>query len=256
MPASPAVVRTAVVTGAGSQRGIGRATAHRLAAAGYEIAVLDLDEAAAKEAAAEIAERHGVRALGVRCDVTDRASVDSAVTEVEGALAPIGALVNNAGITDPSRFLDIEPHVWRKIFAVNVDGTYHVTQRIAGGMVERGFGRIVNLSSVSAQRGGGVFGGSHYSAAKGAVLGLTRAVARELGGTGVTVNAVAPGLIDTDITGGALVGEQRASVLSTIPAGRAGSADDVAVTIAFLCTPEAEYLTGTTVDINGGSHIH
>src|SRR3954469_17432903 len=178
--------KTAVVTGAGSKRGIGRATAHALAAAGWNIAVLDLDEAGAKDVATEIAEQHGVQAVGVGCDVTDAASVEAALAVVEGAVPPVGAVVNNAGITSPTPFLEVTSEEWERIFAVNVRGSYNVTRRLAPGLVERGFGRIVFLSSVSAERGGGVA----YSAAKAGQLGFARALARELGPNGVTVNSV------------------------------------------------------------------
>ncbi|AYC35796.1 SDR family NAD(P)-dependent oxidoreductase [Streptomyces griseorubiginosus] len=156
--ATPSTPRTAVITGAGSRRGIGRATAHALAAAGYHIAVLDLDKEAAEDAAREVAARHGVEALGLAADVTDADAVDAAVGAVEAALPPVGALVNNAGITSPTRFLDVTPAEWDRIFEVNVRGSFVVTHRVAAGMAERGFGRIVLLSSVSAERGGGVFG--------------------------------------------------------------------------------------------------
>ena len=122
------------------------------------------------------------------------AQVDAAVSAVEDDLPPVAALVNNAGITAPTRFLDIDEDEWDSIFDVNVRGTFLVTRRVLPGLIDRGYGRIVNLSSVSAVRGGGVFGGSHYSAAKAAVLGLTRALAREVGPSGVTCNALAPGL--------------------------------------------------------------
>jgi len=248
--------KTAVVTGAGSTRGIGRATAHALAAAGWNVAVLDLDEASAKDAAHEVAGRHGVQALGVGCDVTDEASVDAALPVLDGALPPVGALVNNAGITSPTPFLEVSGEEWDRIFAVNVRGAFNVTRRLAPGMAERGFGRVVFLSSVSAERGGGVFGGVAYSAAKAGQLGFTRALARELGPHGVTVNAVAPGLIDTDITGGALEGERKTQLVAGIPVGRNGRVADVADLITFLCREETGYVTGATYDVNGGSHIH
>jgi NAD(P)-dependent dehydrogenase (short-subunit alcohol dehydrogenase family) len=248
--------KTAVVTGAGSTRGIGRATAHALAAAGWNIAVLDLDEASAKDAAHEIAERHRVTAVGVGCDVTDEHSVDNALAVLDGATPPVGALVNNAGITSPTPFLEVSGEEWDRIFAVNVRGAFNVTRRIAPGMAERGFGRIVFLSSVSAERGGGVFGGVAYSAAKAGQLGFTRALARELGPAGVTVNAVAPGLIDTDITGGALEGERKSQLIAGIPVGRNGNVADVADLITYLCRPESGYITGATYDVNGGAHIH
>ncbi|MDD7939493.1 SDR family NAD(P)-dependent oxidoreductase [Actinomycetospora lutea] len=252
----PISAMTAVVTGAGSRRGIGRATAHALAAAGWNVAVLDLDEAGAKETADEVAAAHGVAALGAACDVTDDASVDTALATVTEALPPVGAVVNNAGITSPVPFLEVSDAEWERVFAVNVRGAYHVTRRLAPGMAERGFGRIVFLSSVSAERGGGVFGGVAYSAAKAAQLGFARALARELGPSGVTVNSVAPGLIDTDITGGALEGERKAALLAGIPVGRNGRVEDVADLITYLCREETGYVTGATYDVNGGSHIH
>jgi 2-hydroxycyclohexanecarboxyl-CoA dehydrogenase len=248
--------KTAIVTGAASKRGIGRATAHALAAAGWHVAVLDLDEVSAKEAAAEIADRHGVQAAGLACDVTDETSVEQALAVLDGTLPPVGAVVNNAGITSPTPFLEVSGEEWDRIFAVNVRGAYNITRRVAPGMAERGFGRIVFLSSVSAERGGGVFGGVAYSAAKAAQLGFTRALARELGPSGVTVNAVAPGLIDTDITGGALEGERKAALLAGIPVGRNGKVGDVADLITYLCRAESGYITGATYDVNGGSHIH
>ncbi len=248
--------KTAIVTGAGSKRGIGRATAHTLAAAGWNVAILDLDEASAKDAAQEIAEQRGVQAVGIACDVTDEASVESALAALDGSAPPVGALVNNAGITSPTPFLEVTGAEWDRIFAVNVRGAYNITRRVAPGMAERGFGRIVFLASVSAERGGGVFGGVAYSAAKAAQLGFTRALAREIGPNGVTVNAVAPGLIDTDITGGALEGERKAELVAGIPVGRNGTVHDVADLITYLCREETGYITGVTYDVNGGSHIH
>ena len=256
----PETDKTAIITGAGSKRGIGRATAHALAAAGWNIAVLDLDEASAKDTADEVAERHHVPTIGIGCDVTDEAAVENALAALDGPLdeplPPVGALVNNAGITSPTRFLDVTDPEWDRIFAVNVRGAYNITRRVAPGMVERGFGRIVFLSSVSAERGGGVFGGVAYSAAKAAQLGFARALARELGPHGVTVNSVAPGLIDTDITGDALEGERKAALIAGIPVGRNGRVSDVADLITYLCREESGYITGATYDVNGGSHIH
>lgn len=251
----PVSDKTAIVTGGASARGIGRATAHTLAAAGWNVAILDLDEGSAKDAADEVAQRAGVQAFGVRCDVTDEASVESALAAVDGSAPPVGALVNNAGITSPTPFLEVTGAEWDRIFAVNVRGAFNITRRVAPGMVERGFGRIVFLSSVSAVRGGGVFGGVAYSAAKAAQLGFTRALAREIGPRGVTVNSVAPGLIDTDITGDALEGERKAQLLAGIPVGRNGKVSDVADLITFLCREETGYITGVTYDVNGGSHI-
>ena len=251
-----ASAHTAIVTGAGSQRGIGRATAHPLAAHGWNIAILDIDEASAKDAAHEVAEAHGVEALGAACDVTDEASVTHALAVVTASLPPVGALVNNAGVTSPIPFLEVDGTEWDRVFDVNVRGAYNITRAVAAGMAEQSFGRIVFLSSVSAERGGGVFGGVAYSAAKAAQLGFARALSRELGPHGVTVNSVAPGLIDTDITAGKLTGEKEAALLDGIPVGRKGRTDDVADLISYLCRPESGYITGATYDVNGGSHIH
>src|ERR671932_2195113 len=252
----PVSDKTVVITGAGSKRGIGRATAHTLAAAGWNVAILDLDEASAKDAAHEVAERNGVQAVGVGCDITDETSVEHALAALDGTTPPIGALVNNAGVTSPIPFLEVSGEEWDRIFAVNVRGAFNVTRRLAPGMAERGFGRIVFLSSVSAERGGGVFGGVAYSAAKAAELGFARALAREVGPHGLTVNAVAPGLINTDITGGAIEGERKAQLIAGVPVGRTGNVHDVADLIAFLCREESGYITGATYDVNGGSHIH
>lgn len=252
----PVTDLTAIVTGAASKRGIGKATAHTLAAAGWNVAILDLDEAAAEEAASEVAESRGVQAFGLRCDVTDEASVESALAALDGSAPPVGALVNNAGITSPVKFVDVTGEEWDRVFAVNVRGAYNITRQVVPGMVERGFGRVVFLSSVSAERGGGVFGGVAYSAAKAAQLGFARALAREVGPNGITVNSVAPGLIDTDITAGKLAGDREAELLAGIPVGRKGRVADVADLITYLCREESGYITGATYDVNGGSHIH
>ena len=247
---------TAIVTGAASARGIGRATARRLAAQGWAVGVIDLDGAAAIATAEEIATEFGVPTLGVAADVTDEASVDAAVTAIEAALPPLGALANIAGVTSPTRFFNTTLEEWNRVMSINATGTYVVSKRVAATLVERGYGRIANMSSVSAVRGGGVFGGVPYSAAKAAILGLTRALARELGPTGVTVNAVAPGVVDTDIRAGATSPELEAKLSADVPVGRQATPEEVAALFAFLLSPDAGYLTGATYDINGGSHIY
>ena len=188
--------------------------------------------------------------------MTDEASVDVAVSAVETDLPPIGALANIAGITSPTRFFDTTLAEWNRIMTVNATGTYIVSKRVARVLVDRGWGRIANISSVSAIRGGGVFGGVPYSAAKAAILGFTRALARELGPPGVTVNAVGPGVVATDIRAGATSDELEERLSADVPLGRQATADEVAALFAFLLSPDAGYLTGATVDINGGSHIH
>jgi len=253
MSASPS---TALVTGAASPRGIGRATARRLAAAGWSVAILDLDGDAAATTAREIAEEFGVKTLGVGGNVTDEASVDAAVSRVEAELPPIAGLANIAGITSPNRFFDTTLDEWNRLLSINATGTYIVTKRVARGMVDRGYGRIVNMSSVSAIRGGGVFGGVPYSAAKAAILGFTRALARELGPSGVTVNAVTPGVVSTDIRAGSTTDELEAKLSADVPLGRQATADEIAALFAFLLSADAGYITGSTYDINGGSHIY
>ena len=193
--------------------------------------------------------------LPVVCDVTDRDQVSRAVDLVQAEFGRVDALVNNAGITAPTRIEDIEEPEWDRLFAVNVKGVFLTTQAVLPVMRANGYGRIVSVSSVSAERGGGIFGGAHYSATKAAVMGLAKAVAREMGPYGITSNAVAPGLIDTDITGDALTDDDKRKIADDIPARRLGAAADVAAVIAFLCSEESAYVTGEVVDINGGSHI-
>ena len=252
--------RTAVLTGAAAERGIGQATARAYANAGWAIAILDLDEDLAARVAADIAAEYGVPAYGGPVNVADESSVAAAQQAIaaqvaDGALPPVGALANIAGITSPVPFLDTTLDLWNKVMAVNATGTYLVTKAFLPDMIEQGFGRIVNMSSVSAQRGGGVFGKVPYSSAKAAILGFTKALARELGSSGVTVNAVTPGAVDTNIRVGA-TDESEAALAAGIPVGRTATTEEVAAVITFLSSEDASYLTGTTVDINGGSHIH
>jgi NAD(P)-dependent dehydrogenase (short-subunit alcohol dehydrogenase family) len=247
--------RTAVVTGAASRRGIGRATADRLAGEGWAIAVLDIDGDEAREAAAEIGEARGVPALGVGVDVSDQTAVDAAIAEVEAGLPPIVGLANLAGIASPVPFMNETVEGWDRVFAVNMRGTFIVTQRVMRGMIERRRGRVVSVSSVSAQRGGGTYSKVAYSASKAAIIGFTRALAREVGEYGITVNAVAPGPVDTDIMGGLLTDERKAAMSADTLLGRVGAPDEVAALIAFLLGDDAGWITAATYDINGGLQI-
>ena len=252
--------RTAVITGAASPRGIGRATAHRFAEDGWAVVVLDLDADSSAAAAADLAETWGAPAFGYPVDVSDETSVENAhravTNQVEAAqLPPLGAVVNIAGITSPVLFLETTLELWSKVFAVNATGTYLVTRAFLPDLLATGWGRIVIMSSVSAQRGGGVFGKVPYSSAKAAVLGFTKALARELGDSGVTVNAVTPGAVDTDIRVGSSP-EQEAAIRRDVPLGRVATTREVASAITYLCSDDAAYLTGVTLDVNGGSHLH
>jgi NAD(P)-dependent dehydrogenase (short-subunit alcohol dehydrogenase family) len=247
--------RTAVITGAASRRGIGRAAADRLARDGWSIAVLDLDDEAAKRTAAEIAGNRSAAALGVAADVSDEDSVEAAIARVEASLPPIIGLANVAGVSSPTDFLDVTTAEWDRVFDINMRGTFLVTRRVVPAMIAAGVGRIVNVSSVSAQRGGGTYSKVPYSASKAAVIGFTRALAREMGPHGITVNSVAPGPIDTDIMGGTLTEERKAEMSADSMTGRVGTPEEVAALLAFLLSEEAGYITAATYDINGGLQV-
>ncbi|MGV0746128.1 SDR family NAD(P)-dependent oxidoreductase [Mycolicibacterium sp. XJ870] len=254
------IQRTAVITGATSDKGIGVTTAARYAKEGWGVVILDLDGEKSAKVAAEIGNQFAVPAFGHAVDVTSEESVAAAYAAVaaevaSGSLPPVGALANIAGITSPVEFLDTTLELWNKVMAVNATGTYLVTKAFLPDMIDAGWGRIVNMSSVSAQRGGGVFGKVPYSSAKAAILGFTKSLAREIARTGVTVNAVTPGAVDTNIRVGS-TDEQEAKLAADIPVGRTATTEEVAAVITFLSSADASYLTGTTVDINGGSHIH
>jgi NAD(P)-dependent dehydrogenase (short-subunit alcohol dehydrogenase family) len=245
--------QVAIITGAASKRGLGLATARLFAEHGGRVAILDLDLAAAREAAASL---KGRGHMALKCDVTNRNHCLKAIERVLARYGRIDILVNNAGITSPQRVMEVDDATYERIFDINMRGTLHMTQAVVPTMRAQKAGSIVNMSSVSAQRGGGVFGGSHYSAAKGAVLGYTKACARELGPDNIRVNAICPSLINTDITGGALTPARLVEINATIPMGRPGEASEVAGCVLFLASSLSSYVTGSEIDINGGSHIH
>ena len=241
-----------VITGAASERGLGMATARLFADNGAKVAILDLDLEASKRAAASIGPDH----IGLACNVTDKAACDAAIAAVVAKHGRIDVLINNAGITQPIKTLDITPANYEAVTDVSLRGTLYMSQAALPTMVKQRSGSIVCISSVSAQRGGGIFGGPHYSAAKGGVLSLARAVAREFGPAGVRVNNVTPGLIQTDITAGKLTDEMKAEILKGIPLNRLGDAADVAKACLFLASDLSSYVTGATLDVNGGMLIH
>src|SRR3712207_1530024 len=241
-----------MISGAASARGIGRATANLFAEHGARVAILDLDEAGAQRAAKELGEGH----VGIGCDVTDPESCRRAARQAIDAFGQIDILINNAGISQPVKTMEITPQDWQRIVDVNMTGVLYLSQAVIPHMRERKQGSIACMSSVSAQRGGGIFGGPHYSAAKAGVLGLAKAMARELGPDGIRVNSVTPGLIQTDITGGKLTPEMRADILKGIPLNRLGDAVDVARIYLFLASDLSSYVTGAVIDVNGGMLIH
>ncbi len=244
--------RRAIVTGAASPRGIGRATARLFAEHGATLALLDLEREAVEAAAAELGEGH----LGLVCDVCDGKACRRVVETLLDRWGGIDVLVNNAGITQPLRLSQIRPEDYDAVLDVNLRGTLNMSQAVVPAMRRQRTGSIVNISSVSAQRGGGVFGGPHYAAAKAGILGLTKAMARELAPEGIRVNAVCPGFIDTDITAGELSPERLERILEEIPLGRPGEAREIAGCCLFLASDLAGYVTGAELDANGGLLIH
>ncbi|RVU18762.1 SDR family NAD(P)-dependent oxidoreductase [Methylobacterium oryzihabitans] len=244
--------KVCVITGAASLRGIGRATARLFAEHGGKVVILDLDAGQAEEAARDLGPGH----LGLACNVTDKAACLAAADEIVSRLGRIDVLINNAGITQPLKIMDIAPENYDAVTDVNLRGTLYMSQAVIPQMRQQRSGSIVCMSSVSAQRGGGIFGGPHYSAAKGGVLGLCKAMARELGPDGIRANSVTPGLIQTDITGGKLTDELKADIIKGIPLARLGVADDVAKACLFLASDLSSYTTGAVIDVNGGMLIH
>jgi NAD(P)-dependent dehydrogenase (short-subunit alcohol dehydrogenase family) len=244
--------KVAAISGAAGPRGIGFATARLFAAQGARVAILDVDGTAAQAAAGEVGADH----RGFACDVTDPAGCEEAARSVLEAFGQVDVLINNAGITQPVKTMDITPADLQRILDVNLSGVLYLSQAFIPHMRERKQGSIACMSSVSAQRGGGIFGGPHYSAAKAGVLGLAKAMARELGPDGIRVNCVTPGLIQTDITGGKLTDEMRVEILKGIPLNRLGTADDVAGVYLFLASDLSAYVTGAVIDVNGGMLIH
>lgn len=244
--------KVVVVTGGAGPNGLGFATARRMAALGARIAILDLARAEPAGAAASLGSGH----LGLVADVTDKAACEAAAAAVLKTHGRIDALINNAGITQPVKTLDISGADYDRILDVNLRGTLYMSQAVLPAMRDQRAGAIICISSVSAQRGGGIFGGPHYSAAKAGVLGLARAMAREFGGDGIRVNCITPGLIETDITQGKLTPDQKREIAESIPLARLGRADDVAGACIFLASDLSAYCTGVTLDVNGGMLIH
>ena len=249
----PDTARVAVVTGGGS--GMGRAICRRLAAAGHAVAVLDIDGDATERVAKEV-EADGGRAIPVAVDVSDRAAVDAAMDEARGAFGPVGILVTSAGIEGFVSFLDISVEAWERMLAVNLTGTFHCVQSVVPDMIDAGWGRIVTISSSSAQSGTKRM--SHYVASKGGVIALTKALALDLASKGITVNTIPPGAIDTPmmrrpVESGAMASMDQ--VVARAPLGRLGTPEDIAAACAFLCSEEAGYITGQQINVNGAWYL-
>ena len=244
--------KVAVITGGAGPNGLGFGTAKMMAAQGARVVILDLEAADPVGAAARLGAGH----IGLVANVTDKASLEKAAAEIVRQTGRIDVLVNNAGITQPRKFLDISEADYEAVLDVSLRGTLLASQAVLPTMIAQNSGSIICISSVSAQRGGGILGGPHYSAAKAGVLGLARAMARDFGGNGIRVNCVTPGLIATDITKGKIPEDKRGAILDGIPLGRIGEPADVAGCVTFLASDLAKYVTGVTLDCNGGMLIH
>jgi 2-hydroxycyclohexanecarboxyl-CoA dehydrogenase len=243
--------KVAVVTGGAS--GMGEATCHELGRRGLKVVVLDLNEPAAHRVTDDL-RADGVTALGLGVDVTDRPGVENAFAKVRGELGPVTVLVTSAGMFDFSPFADISIETWSRIIDVNLTGTFHCCQVALPDMVLAQWGRIVMISSSSAQRGSPF--AAHYAASKGAVMTLTKSLAREYAEYGITVNNIPPSGIETPMqhqgqAAGYLPSNEQ--MASNIPLGYLGTGADIAAAVGFLCSEEARYITGQTLGVNGGA---
>lgn len=240
--------KTAIVTGAAS--GIGLAAARRLAKDGANVAIWDINEDAAKAAAAELV-KEGCKAIAAKVDVSKRAEIDAAVKQVHEKFGPVGILVNNAGISAFTPFMQITEEQWDRIMQVNLKSVLICTQAVLSDMLEAKWGRIINVSSSSAQTGAQTM--VHYSASKGGVIAFTKSLAQELAPTGITVNNVPPGFVDTPMMRAGL-GDKVDHIIAASPMKRAGRPEDMAGAIAFLASEDAGYITGHTLSVNGGRY--
>lgn len=238
--------KVAIVTGAA--QGIGRAIAERLAVAGADVAVVDMDLTRAQETVSAVA-AHGRRAVAITANVAEWADVKAMVEQALGSLGRIDMLINNAGITRDGLLLRMKEEDWNAVLDVNLKGTFHCTKAVLPTMTKQRAGAMVNIASVVGVMGNA--GQANYAASKAAVIGFTKTVAREYASRGITVNAVAPGFIETAMTD-KLGGEAREALLTQIPLGRLGSPADVAEAVRFLVSPSAAYITGHVLHVNGG----
>lgn len=243
--------RVAVVTGGAS--GMGEASCHELGRRGHKVAVLDLNGEAAQRVAEEL-RTDGITALAVGVDVSDHAAVAEAFAKVRTELGPVHVLVTSAGIVGWAPSVELTPQAWQRVIDVNLTGTFFCAQAALPDMIGAGWGRIVMISSSSAQRGSP--GMAHYAASKGALISLTKSFAREYGPIGITVNNIPPSGIETPMqhqgqaAGNLPPNEQMAA---SIPLGHLGTGEDIAAAVGFLCSEEAGFITGQTLGVNGGS---
>ena len=240
--------KRAVVTG--GSRGIGRAVALGLAREGARVCITyNTNDAAAKETLALLEEAGAVSPVALKGDITDPGFARETATHMKDIFGGADILVNNAGITDDGLLMRMKPESFDRVVAANLNGAFYMLKELSPGMLKQRAGRIVNISSVAGVKGNA--GQANYAASKAGLIGLTLSAAKELGGKGVTVNAVAPGLIDTDMTK-AIKEEQLARSVQAIPAGRPGEPCEVADLVCFLCSDKAAYITGQVIAIDGG----
>ena len=244
--------KCAVVTGSATPDGIGFATARRFADEGARVALLDIEAEAVRARAAELGGDH----LGVACDVADGAACREAVDRTAEAFGGIDVLITVAGVVHGTPVMEITAAEYDQVLEVNLKGTFLMAQAVIPHMRARGGGAIVCMSSIAGQSGGGVFGRSHYAAAKAGIFGLAKGLARELAPDGIRVNAVAPGPIDNDFTRGRMTPEIKEQLARTVPMGRLGRSDEVAGVCLFLASELSSYVTGAVIDVNGGLLIH
>jgi 3-oxoacyl-[acyl-carrier protein] reductase len=239
--------KVAIITGAG--RGIGKAIAERLASEGADVVICDVDKEAAERTAEEIRSKYSVKAIAISADVANEGDVNSMVEETIKNFGRVDFLINNAGITRDSLLLRMSEEEWDKVIAVDLKSVFLCTRAVIRHMMRQRFGRIVNISSVIGLRGN--VGQANYASAKAGIIGFTKSAARELAGRNITVNAVAPGYIQTEMTE-RLPQEVKEEMLKQVPLGRPGLPEDVAGVVAFLCSEDASYITGEIIRVDGG----
>jgi NAD(P)-dependent dehydrogenase (short-subunit alcohol dehydrogenase family) len=252
--------KVCVITGAASLRSIGYATAEIFAAHGAKLVLLDLvmNDKIANEIAGSIAAEIGHRpeVISVQCDIRSASDCDSAIEMGIAKFGTIDCLVNCAGIVKSEGMLSITDEEYNNVLEVNLKGTFNICKSVLKIFTEKQTGDIINVASMAAQRGGGLVGSSHYAASKGGVISLTRSIAREFGSQGIRANTICPSMTETGMLDGNITQAKFDEVVSNIPLKRAGKPVDIAGACLFLASDLSAYVTGATIDVNGGSHIH